>query len=130
MAKKVDIEGEVEKIFNFEEEEVPKWAKFPASSIKASIDAGEILPELKPRKNAIYRAILNSLPKEVISDKGDFFTVEIEIDGMRKSLKANRSFNFALTRYKTENKIPYSDLVGREIVFQKDENGYMTVQIK
>ncbi|MBA7494954.1 hypothetical protein ES702_05532 [subsurface metagenome] len=125
-----DLEGEVEKIFTFEEEEVPVWAKFPEASIKASIKAGEILPELRPRKNAIYRAILNSLPKEVISDKGNFYTVEIEIEGMRKSLKANRSFNFALTRFKTENKIPFTDLIGREIVFQKDENGYMIVQIK
>lgn len=119
----------LEKLIESEEDE-PEWADFDDASIKASIDAGEILPELKPRKNAIYNAILQSLPKEVKSDKGDFYTVEIKIDGMRKSLKANRSFNFCLKRYKVKNHLKYSDLVGREIVFQKDDSGYMIVQFK
>ncbi|MBA7496350.1 hypothetical protein ES702_06950 [subsurface metagenome] len=112
------------------DEVVPEWAKFKEGSIQASIDAGEILPELKPRINAVYRAVLLSLPELVKSKKGDFYTVKIDHDGMIKSLKANRSFNFCLTRYVTEKNIPFSSLIGKILAFQKDESGFMKVQIK
>lgn len=111
-------------------EEEPKWADFPAESIRASIEVGEILPELRPRKNAIYRVTLKSLPKEVISSKGNFYVVEIDYEGLLMSLKANRSFNFCLKRHKVRNNLRYSDLVGRELVFQKNEKGFFVVQIK
>ena len=112
------------------EEEEPKWADFPAESIRASIEAGEILPELRPRKNAIYRVTLKSLPKEVVSSKGTFYVVEIDYEGLMMSLKANRSFNFCLKRYKVNNNFRYSDLVGKDLVFQKNEKGFFVVQVK
>ena len=106
------------------------WDDFDDKKIKEAIKRGEIFPELKPRKNTVYIAILVKLPMLVISDKGNFYVVEIIHEGLRKSMKANRSFNRCCRIYKDVNKLQYSDLLGKEIRFQKNDEGYMSVQFQ
>ena len=118
----------------------PKWDTFDPAKVRASIKAGNILPELKPRINAVYTVKLLTVPKEVKYEKKDregkviesgvFNTVDVNHDGMRKTLKTNQSFLFKLKIYHEDTGFPYSMLVGKELVIQKDEDGFMSVQIE
>ncbi|GAH55232.1 unnamed protein product, partial [marine sediment metagenome] len=44
------------------DDEKPEWDNFDPKKVQASIDAGLILPELKPRKNAVYNATMLTVP--------------------------------------------------------------------
>ena len=128
----IDVSDKM-KDFNFgvRKEEKPAWAKsFKPESVKASIEAGVILPELKPEINETYAATITKLPELVKSKKGDFYVMEIRHEGMLKSVKTNQSFLFCLTTYIEGKHMSYRSLKGRNIHFIKDEDGYMKVQIE
>ena len=110
------------------DEKQPEWNTFKKEKIKASIEAGEIIPELKMRKNAIYIAKLLSVPKYIKSKKGNFFIVEIAYGGMTMSLKANQSFLFDLAKYEEVEKCTDEDTVGKMIKFWKNEEGFVSLK--
>lgn len=65
-------------------------------SIKKSLDAGVILPQLKPILNRVYDVIVRSKPKSFVSNFGKTYAFDVEHDGMLKSLIVPKSLRFQL----------------------------------
>lgn len=96
------------------------------ASVKASLDAGVILPRLKPILNRVYEVIVRSLPKSFTSDFGQTFAFDVEHEHMLKSLILPKSLRFQLNVEMKRNNIVDKDgkpdlkaLIGKTILVQK-----------
>ena len=114
----------------FDSEIKPEWDDFDNKTIEHELKTGVIVPELKMRKNATYIAVLTKLPELVKSGKGDFYVAQIRHDNLIKSVKTNRSFLRCLRLYKQGHNVSYKSLVGKEIRFIKNDEGYVSVQFQ
>ena len=113
-----------------EKEEKPYWAKtIKKESLEAVKKAGYIIPEFMPRKNAVYHFKLKGAIKPVVSNKGNFNVVDIDNDGLRMSLKTNKSFEFGLESERERLGLSYKALESVEITYQKKDDGFVVVQI-
>lgn len=65
-------------------------------SVEASLEAGVILPRLRPVLNAVYEVIVKSTPIDFETDYGTTFAIDIEHDGMNKTLILPKSLRFQL----------------------------------
>lgn len=130
MAKKNEsnMDEDVEDILLGEPEDLSWATQFKQESIDKAIKQ-DILPELKPRKNATYEVILLTLPRKIESTKGTFYVVTIDNGGLHQTMKANQSFLFGLESLRQKNNLSYRDLINRKIIFQKDEEGMMNIQM-
>ena len=106
-------------------------ADVDSKSIKNMLEAGVILPQLKPELNVVYTAKVLSLPKSFTSDYGLTHCFDVSYDGMDHSLIAPKSFKVQLVaemhrkKYVTENKetkeiLPdFKQLIGKTIKVKK-----------
>ena len=112
-------------------EETPYWAKnIKEESMQKSLLAGNILPELRLRAGTIYTVKITSEIKPVLSAKGNFDVMDVQRNGLNMSVKCNESFKFSLEKERRLHNLKYSELIGKEIVLQKDDKGFVTVQLK
>lgn len=95
-------------------------------SVKKSLDAGEILPRLKPRLNTVYEFIVKSTPKMFTSDYGETFSIDIDYDGMLMTLILPKSLRFQLNvEMKRKNLVDdngnpdVSKLINKTLLIQK-----------
>jgi len=104
----------------------PKWMDdIDDESVKASLDAGIILPRLKPRRNQVYEVEFTSdLDSFEHKSFGTTYTVNILHDRMEKSLIIPKSFKFQLTVEMYRKKLlkgiypDFKQLIGKSIIFQ------------
>jgi len=103
-----------------ENDEISIFDDIDEKSVKASLDAGVILPRLQPRLNTVYEVVVKSLPKSFNSDYGKTFSVDIDHDGMLKSLILPKSLRFQLkVQMKRKNIDSMSELIGKTLLIQK-----------
>lgn len=96
------------------------------NSVQKSLDAGIILPRLKPRLNQVYQVEIISELNSFESNFGITFTVDIKHDNMEKSLILPKSFRFQLIvdmkrkgLVNKEGNADFKQLIGKTILFQK-----------
>ena len=115
------------------------FSDLETKSLKASLDAGLILPQLKPRLNQVYEVKVLSEPRSFEGTYGIAFSIDIESEGMEKSLILPKSFRFQLKVAMMRKQLKYfKDLIGKTLLFQKIEGStkkfknaeLYTVQIK
>lgn len=93
-------------------------------SVKKSLDAGIILPRLKPELNQVYEFIVNSELKSFKSDYSDkTLTVDIIHEKMDKSIIIPDSFKYQLVvemfrkRLVDKSELPdFSQLIGKTLI--------------
>lgn len=116
---KIEIENEL------------KWdSDIKMESVKKVLEAGIILPEFKPYANSVYTITFKSIPKYVESDKGKFWTIQIDKDGMDYQMKMNASLKFGLKVLMERAKIlEIKDILGIPFKICKNSDGYFSIQI-
>jgi len=99
-------------------------------SMEKMVEAGNIYPTLKPKKDTIYRVkILNYPPKKVktkMKGIGTGWVINVEhiqanAESMKKSLFTPKSFIQSLSAARRILGLDEEDLVGRIISFQKSD---------
>jgi hypothetical protein len=128
--EKILAEDKAEKDAEKADETKPAWARFPKKSMDKVKEAGYILPELKLRKGASYSVILIEAPKLIQTKKGDFFVCKVDDREMIKTCKCNASFRFSLDAEVEKYKLSYDQLIGLNLIIQKNDSGMVSVQIK
>jgi len=115
---KIEIENEL------------KWdSDIKMESVKKVLEAGIILPEFKPYANSVYTITFKSIPKYVESDKGKFWTIQIDKDGMDYQMKMNASLKFGLKVLMERAKIlEIKDILGIPFKICKNSDGYFSIQ--
>ena len=101
-------------------EKRPDWlSDINDKSVKASLDAGIILPRLKPRLNQVYEVEFTSDIKSFKSEYGITYNVDILHDGMNMNLIIPKSFRFQLFVSMNRKGIKtFKELTGKTIIFQ------------
>lgn len=115
---KIEIENEL------------KWdSDIKMESVKKVLEAGIILPEFKPYANSVYTITFKSIPKYVESDKGKFWTIQIDKDGMDYQMKMNASLKFGLKVLMERAKIlEIKDILAIPFKICKNSDGYFSIQ--
>lgn len=113
-----------------EPEVVIKWDDdIKMESVKKVIDAGVILPEFKPYANSVYVIIFKTMPKYITSSKGNFWSIQIDKDGMDYQMKMNASLKFGLKVLQVRAKLKeFKDLLGIPFKICKNSDGYFSIQ--
>ncbi len=91
-------------------------------SIKASIDAGDILPRLEIDFDTVYKVEVLSEYNNFTTDYGKTFALDVLYKGMRMSVIAPISFRFQLATAmirKGLNEKDMSTLIGKNILIRK-----------
>ena len=132
MAKKTD-DDKIKDIEDYEitknKDDIPEWERgFNQDNLDKVAELG-ILPELKPRKNANYEAIIIRNPIEKDTNVGKLWIIEITHEGIHKSMICNQSFLFSYGAMRRANKFTSKQLIGKTIKFQKKESGMISVQL-
>lgn len=111
-------------------ENIPKWdSDIKMDSVKKVLEAGIILPEFKPYANSVYEISFKSLPNYVESPKGNFWSIEIDKDGMKYQMKMNGSLKFGLKVLMERAKIQeIKDILGIPFKICKNSDGYFSIQ--
>lgn len=104
----------------------PKWlSDINDDSVKKSLDAGVILPRLKPRLNQVYEVTINSELKSFEHTYGTTYNCDVIHENMEKNLIIPKSFKFQLTVELHRHNLMkdgYPDfnlLFGKTVIFQK-----------
>lgn len=100
------------------------WTKdLDQNSIAKSLEAGVILPQLKPELNTVYSVILldsEPLPKVFDSKFGKTYAIDVEYNGLKHSLILGISFRYQLfVEMQRKGMFHLSDLIGKVITFKK-----------
>ena len=100
-------------------------------SLEKALIAGIILPKFKAYKNTVYIVKLISKPKFVISDKGNFHTINLVKENMKFSLNMNNSFKFQLKLLLERNNTDLETLINKGVPLHisQDDNGYWSIQL-
>ena len=99
-------------------------------SIDKALELGIIFPSFKPYKNTVYTVRMLSKPRLVDNEKGKFFVMDIERDGMRFSMNLNNSFRFQLATLLKRHNLVIDQAIGSFILISKDDKGFFSVQLK
>jgi len=102
-------------------EKRPDWlSDIDDKSVKASLEAGIILPRLKPRLNQVYEVEFTSNLKSFIHKSfGTTYNCDILYNGMAMNLIIPKSFRFQLFVSMNRKEIKtFKELIGKTIIFQ------------
>lgn len=107
-----------------------KWdSDIKMDSVQKVLDAGIILPEFKPYANSVYTITFKSIPKHIESSKGNFWSIQIDKDGMDYQMKMNASLKFGLKVLMERAKIQdIKDILGIPFKICKNSDGYFSIQ--
>lgn len=104
-----------------ENQDISKWdTDIDLEAVSNSLNAGIILPRLKPELNKVYEVKIISDIKSFESDFGTTFSIDIAYNKMDMSLIIPKSFRFQLkVGMERLGIVNFSDLIGKELVFSK-----------
>lgn len=107
-----------------------KWdSDIKMDSVKKVLDAGIILPEFKPYANSVYEISFKTIPKYVETPKGNFWSIQIDKDGMDYQMKMNASLKFGLKVLMERAKIKeIKDILGIPFKICKNSDGFFSIQ--
>lgn len=98
-------------------------------SVKKVLDSGVILPEFKPYANSVYEISFKSIPKYIESSKGNFWSIQIDKEGMNYQMKMNASLKFGLKVLMERAKIKeIKDILGIPFKICKNSDGFFSIQ--
>lgn len=114
------------------ESKKPMWFDgIKPESVESALKIGIIYPKFKAYKNTVYTIYLLSEPKYIDNEKGQFFTIDIEKDGMKFSLNMNESFKFQLFTLMKRKKAELQDFIKNAVPLHisKDDDGFWIIQL-
>lgn len=111
-------------------ENIPSWdSDIKQESVDKVIKSGVILPEFKPYANAVYEVKFDSEPKFIESEKGNFWSVDINKDGMKYQMKMNNSLKFGIKVLMTRKNLKeFKDILGIPFKICKNSDGMFSIQ--
>lgn len=108
-------------------ESIDEWLDdIDEESIQASLDAGEILPNLKSEVGKVYHVTVMSTPVYFTSDFGKTPKISVDYEGLLHSLIMPKSFRFQLAvamirkgYVDSQDKPDFAQIVGKHLTFTK-----------
>lgn len=117
----------------------PEWlSDIDDNSVKKSLDAGIILPRLKPRLNQVYKVKINSELKSFEHTYGTTYNCNVIHENMEKNLIIPKSFKFQLSVEMVRHNLmkdgyaDFNQLKEKTVIFQKtigDTKEYKNVEL-